>query len=214
MITITRFTFNPFQVHTYVLHDETGECLIVDPGCCDDREEMQLESFINEHGLKPVRLVNTHCHIDHVLGNNFVFSRFGLRPEIHPAGLPFLSGAREQARLYGMYIDDPVLPENYLNEDDSVTFGHSSLRVLYTPGHADGSICLHGEGQKFVLTGDALFRESIGRTDFPTGDLDILLAGIKEKLFVLDDDTVVYPGHLEATSIGHEKKYNPFFVRD
>jgi len=211
MITITTFEFNPFQVNTYVLHDDTGECIIVDPGCCDDREEMQLESFINEHGLKPVRLVNTHCHIDHVLGNNFIVSCFGLKPEIHPAGLPFLRGAREHARMYGFHIDDPVLPDTYLNQNDPVTFGHSSLRVLYTPGHADGSICLHCAAQKFVLTGDVLFRESIGRTDFPTGDLDVLLSGIREKLFMLDDDTVVYPGHMEPTTLGHEKKYNPFF---
>ena len=210
MITIEKFVFNPFQENTYLLFDETGECVIIDPGCYDASEQDQLVEFIETKNLKPVKLVYTHCHVDHILGNNFIAETYKLKPEIHKAGLPFLERGHEQGKVYGFIIPKSILPEKYIEHGDALKFGHSELKVVYTPGHADGSICFINDNQKFVITGDVLFRDSIGRTDFPTGDFDVLMKSIHDHLFILADDFTVYCGHGPETSIGYEKVNNPF----
>ncbi len=212
MIKIKILIFNAFQVNTYILYDESKECIIVDPACYDDYENKKLVQFIEDEGLKPVKVINTHCHVDHILGNSFIEEKYGLKPIIHPAGESFLKVNKEYALSLGFTIERIVFPDEYLNEGDIVKFGDSELKILYTPGHADGSICLHSEEQKFVIVGDVLFLSGIGRTDFPTGNYDILIDNIKRKLLTLNDDTIVYSGHGPETMIGQEKKYNDYLI--
>ncbi len=210
MINIKKFVFSPFSENTYLLYDETGECIIIDPGCYSPYEENILTGFIKSNNLKPVRQIFTHCHIDHIFGINFIHEQFGLNPEIHRAALPFLTNATQHAGMFGFEIQKPVKPKTFIAEGDKIKFGSSELDVVYTPGHADGSICFINFPQKFVITGDVLFRDSIGRTDLPTGDFDLLMDSIHTKLFTLDDDFTVYAGHGEDTTIGYEKVNNPF----
>ena len=210
MITIQSFTFNPFQENTYVAYDETLECIIVDPGCYDAKDNAVLRKFIEENKLKPVALVNTHCHLDHLFGNKFVSDTYQLEPIMHKADLPLLEYAPLTAIQYDLQLDE--LPEvgKFVEEGDVVHFGNSSFEVLFTPGHAPGHICLLNRDEKIILSADVLFHLSIGRTDLPLGDHATLLKSIKEKLLVLKEDVVVYPGHGPNTSIGFEKKNNPF----
>lgn len=210
MIQIKKFIFNPFQVNTFVLYDETKECVIIDPGCSDGTESLELMDFIKEEGLKPVRMLLTHTHVDHVIGINMLEEMLGIKTEAHEAGLVFLDHTISTAATYGISIDKNPSVVNYIKEGDEITFGKSKLDVLYTPGHADGSVCFLSRKDGFVIVGDVLFQMSIGRTDFPTGDYDLLKQNIFEKLFTLPDDTVVYSGHGPETSIGFEKSNNPF----
>jgi len=214
MIQIRKFVFNPFQVNTYVLSDDTGECVIIDPGCSDGVESLELMDYIKEKGLKPVRVLLTHTHIDHVMGCNMVEELTGLGPEAHEAGIVFLDHSTSTAETYGLSLDKNPVASRHIEEGEEITFGNSFLEVLYTPGHADGSVCFLSKEDGFVIVGDVLFQMSIGRTDFPTGDYDLLRKNIFEKLFVLPDDTIVYSGHGPETSVGFEKVNNPFLGDD
>ncbi len=210
MITIEKFVFNPFQENTFVLFDETKECLFIDPGCYEQGEQDYLKSYVESNELKPVKQIYTHCHVDHILGNNFIADTYGLKPEIHEAGLPFLVNGHQHGQMYGFQMDHNTEPETFIEHDDLIKFGNSELKAVYTPGHVDGHLCFINSDQKFVVTGDVLFQDSIGRTDFPTGDFDLLMKSIHEQLFILDDDFTVYCGHGPETSIGYEKVNNPF----
>jgi glyoxylase-like metal-dependent hydrolase (beta-lactamase superfamily II) len=210
MISIKSFVFNSFQTNTYILSDDTRECLIIDAACEDDYEKSILSGFIESNKLHPARLIYTHCHIDHTLGNTYVSEKYGLEPEVHQDGKLFWETAREFSSVFNVNYDKPMYPKKFLKDGDLIAFGTSSLQVLYTPGHADGSICLWNREQKFVIVGDVLFYGSIGRTDLPTGDYDKLMKSLWDKLFSLADETVVYPGHGPATTIGFEKINNPF----
>lgn len=207
---VTSFTFNPFQENTYLLHDETKECVVIDPGCYERREQEQLKDYIEKNGLKVVRLLNTHCHIDHVLGNTFVADTYGVGLEIHPDDEQTLRAVPTYAGSYGFPQYAETLPTAFLKEGDTVKFGNTELQVLFTPGHAPGHVVFYNESEKICIGGDVLFQESIGRTDLPGGDFDTLIQSINEKLFALPDDVTVYPGHGPETTIGHEKKHNPF----
>jgi glyoxylase-like metal-dependent hydrolase (beta-lactamase superfamily II) len=213
MISIKKFAFNPFQVNTYVLWDETKECAIIDPGCYGDEEINELTGFIEEQELKPVTLVNTHSHIDHIVGNEVIVKKYGLKIHAHNEGKRFAEHAPENAFIYGLSGVNFLIPENHIEEGDTIKFGKSELKVIETPGHADGSICLISDEQKFVIVGDVLFYQSIGRTDLPTGDYDLLMKNIRDKLFSLGEDYKVYPGHGPDTTIGLEKGSNPFLVK-
>tara|TARA_B100000900_G_scaffold372465_1_gene352399 strand:+ start:544 stop:1188 length:645 start_codon:yes stop_codon:yes gene_type:complete len=211
MIQIQTFTFNDFQENTYVLFDDTKECIIVDPGCYDNQEQEKLSNFVTENKLKPVLLINTHCHIDHVLGNRFVSDKWMLDLAIHELDLPTLKSVKDYCTIYGFdnYQESP-LPSHFLNEGEKVKFGESELDILFTPGHAPGHIVLHSKKNDFIIGGDVLFQMSIGRTDLPGGDFDTLIESIKEKLLPIDDNTKVYCGHGPTTTIGFEKVNNPF----
>ena len=211
MIEIQSFTFNGFQENTYVLFDQTKECIIIDPGCYEKSEQQTLVDFIENNQLKPVKLINTHCHIDHVLGNKFVAEKWNLPLYMHEKDLPTLKSVSDYCKVYGFHNYDPSPePSAFLNHEDELTFGQSSLDIFFTPGHAPGHIVLHSPSQKFVIGGDVLFYTSIGRTDLPGGDHDTLINSIKENLLVMDDDTVIYCGHGQPTKIGFEKINNPF----
>ena len=211
MTQVEVFEFNPFQENTYILHDQTHECIIIDPGCHTATEQQQLSDFISRKRLRPVQLINTHCHIDHVLGNRYVADTYQIELAIHKNELPLLEAVPRQAQMFGMgNIESSPAPTRFLTEKDTITFGESSLKILFTPGHSPGSISFWHENNGFVIAGDVLFRLSIGRTDLPGGDFDTLIQSIQTQLLPLDDATKVYSGHGPATTIGFERRNNPF----
>ncbi|MDZ4748208.1 MAG: MBL fold metallo-hydrolase [Saprospiraceae bacterium] len=212
-LSVHLLTFNPFQENTYIIIAPSGECIIIDPGCFDHAEQKELQAFIQENDLKPVRLINTHCHIDHILGNAFVAKTWNLGLEIHKGEIPVLAAGVSVATMYGVPYDVSPEPNSFLTEGDEVVLDGISIKVLFTPGHSPASICLYNEADGWVIGGDVLFYESIGRTDLPGGDHQTLLKSIREKLFVLPNETVVYPGHGQETKVGYEKMFNPFMQR-
>ncbi|MDG1913314.1 MAG: MBL fold metallo-hydrolase [Crocinitomix sp.] len=210
MIQIAKFTFNPFQENTFILMDETKECVIIDPGCQTKAEKETLSKFITEQGLKPVRLLNTHCHFDHVFGNYYVSETYHLPLEAHKLDLPTLKMVPQACMLYGIKeFELSPEPTLFLEEGDVITFGNTSLDVIFTPGHAPGHIVFYAAEDGFVVNGDVLFAGSHGRTDLPGGDYATLKKSIVEKMFVLPEETVVLTGHGPETTIGQEKKSNP-----
>lgn len=211
MIQIKSFVFNPYQENTYVLYDEKSrDCLIVDPGMDGPAEERMLQSFIEEEGLNPVLLLNTHCHIDHVLGNHYVFEQWGLIPQFHKNEVPILVAVDNYAPQMGIRYETSPIPTTFLEEGQNIDFGAHTLKVIFAPGHSPGHVCYFSEAQNFLLGGDVLFRNSIGRTDLPGGNHEILLRSIETQLYTLPEETIVYPGHGPHTTIGFEKKTNPF----
>lgn len=210
MLYVHYFTFNPVQENTYVLYDDTKECVIIDPGCYGSTEQHELKSFIEEKGLKPVQLLLTHAHVDHVPGLGFVASTYNLVPQLHELELPVLRAVPSYADRFGMTINDIPTEVSFLKEGDEIAFGNTVLKILFAPGHSPGSICFYSVTNKLVVGGDVLFRGSIGRTDLPGGDFNVLMRSIALQLFVLPDDVIVYPGHGDETSIGREKRFNPF----
>lgn len=210
MIEVTSFTFNPFQENTYLVINGKKECFIIDPGCYFTGEADELTGLIASEGLTPLRLLNTHCHLDHIFGNSLMNKRFGLRPWIHALEQPILDGSAAAGLMYNLPFDPSPAPEGYLQDADHISWGEDSLEVILTPGHSPGSLCFYAESQGILIGGDVLFRESVGRSDLPGGDPGALERSIREKLYALPDKVVVYPGHGPSTTIGHEKKYNPF----
>ncbi|HLW06264.1 MAG TPA: MBL fold metallo-hydrolase [Marinilabiliaceae bacterium] len=208
---IKKFTFNPFQENTYVLYDETASAAIVDPGCYDANERQALVDFIENKGLKPQLLLNTHAHIDHILGNQFVANKYGLELALHKDDFTTLDAGERTATVYGLVYDESPKATQVLEEGVDVVFGNTKLKVLHVPGHAPGHVVFYNEKEKVIIGGDVLFRGSIGRTDLPGGNHQQLLDQIREKLFVLDEDIKVYTGHGPETTIGEEKRSNPFF---
>lgn len=208
---IAIFTFNPFQENTYVLFDETGECAIFDPGCFEGHERLELDNFITSRQLKPVRLINTHCHLDHVYGNNFCARSYGLELEIHKGELPVLEAVPRVSQMYGIPYPDPSpMPTKFIEEGDVIEFGNTQLEAIFTPGHSPASLSFFNRENNVLIAGDVLFRESIGRTDLPGGSFEVLEKSIQEKIYPLGDEVKVYPGHGPDTTVGWEKKNNPF----
>ena len=213
MITIKQFEFNPFGENTYVLSDETREAVVVDCGCMMARERSALSAYVTEHGLMPVRLLCPHLHFDPIIGNAFIRDTYGLLPEASQKDVEALPSLEEQMAGLGLPPSkafETVAVTKYLSEGDTVRFGQSELQVLATPGHSPGSLSFYASQDGFVLSGDALFEGSIGRTDLWGGDLRTLITAIREKLLTLPDATVVYSGHGPATTVGIEKNENPY----
>jgi hydroxyacylglutathione hydrolase len=210
MLQIKSFEFNPFQENTYVLYDETNACVIIDPGCFDKREEETLTDFISTNQLAVKQLINTHCHIDHVLGNAFVKQAFGVKLYIHKIEEPLLRAVKTYAPNYGFFQYQESEADGFLDETSIIHVGQQTLQILFVPGHSPGHIALYHPSSKSLIGGDVLFLNSIGRTDLPGGDFDTLIASIHKKLFVLPDEVTVYCGHGPTTTIGYEKRTNPF----
>ncbi len=210
MIQIISFVFSPFSENTYVLYDETKEAVIIDPGCLMQSEKETLADFIAEKGLKITALLQTHAHLDHVFGSAFVKRKYSVKMFMHKKEIPVLGAVESRCELWGIPGFEPIEADAFLEEGDKVTFGKSSLDVVFVPGHAPGHIAFICHPQKFVIGGDVLFKGSIGRTDFPLCDHAALLNSIRTKFFTLDDDYQVYAGHMEPTTIGYERRYNPF----
>ena len=210
MLQIKSFVFSPIQENTYILYNEFKECFIIDPGCYFDEEKEQLKTFIDNNKLKPLLLLNTHCHLDHVFGNKFVAETYNLTLHLHEKEQQVLAFAPTSGLMYNMPFDNYTGNFLLLKEGDFIKLGDDKLIVIEAPGHSPGSVCFYCSAQNFVIGGDVLFQGSIGRTDLPGGNHQTLLNSIRQKLFVLPDETVVYNGHGSETSIGEEKKHNPF----
>ena len=210
MLTVKAFSFNPVEENTYVLYNEKKQCCIIDPGCYFPEEKEKLKNFIEENALRPVLLLNTHCHLDHVFGNKFVHDTWGLLLHIHEKEKSMLGLAPASGDLWQMPFDNYRGEIIYLNEGSMMKIGNDDLEVRFVPGHSPGHVCFYNEAGKFAISGDVLFNGSIGRTDLPGGDFDTLINSIQTRLFTLPDDTKIYPGHGPLTTIGFEKMNNPF----
>jgi len=210
MIQIQTFTFNPFEENTYLVYDETGEGVVIDPGCYEPSEKEELIQFIAKNQITIKYLLNTHCHIDHVLGNDTIKAKYNVPFLIHKNDEPVLRSVKSYAPNYGFNSYREILPDGYLTEGDTVSFGSTVLEVFFLPGHAPGHIGFYHKESKSLLSGDVLFEQSIGRTDLPGGDFNTLIKSIHQKIFILPDDVVVYPGHGDTTTVGKEKISNPY----
>lgn len=196
--------------NTYVLYDETKACIIIDPGCYEPHEQKELSGFIEDNQLEVTQLLNTHCHIDHVLGNDFIKSKFKVKLAAHKLEEPYLRAVKTYAPNYGFTSYRETEIDAFIDEGEKITFGNSELEILFVPGHAPGHVAFYHRGQKFCIGGDVLFKESIGRTDLPGGDYNTLIKSIKNKIFPLGDEVLIYSGHGPVTKVGEERKYNPF----
>lgn len=210
MLSVQSFTFNPVQENTYVLYNEAGQCCIIDPGCYFPAERNELAGFIELTKLKPVLLLNTHCHLDHVFGNKWCAEKWGLVLHIHEKEKPLLDFAPQSGQMWQMPFDNYEGELIYLKEGTNIKLGDDELEIRFTPGHSPGSICFYNEAGSFVIGGDVLFNGSVGRTDLPGGDFKTLFHSIQTQLFTMPDDTKVYSGHGPVTTIGYEKMNNPF----
>lgn len=209
---IAAFCFNPFQENSYVISHASKECWIIDPGCYTLQEQKILAGYIEKNELRPVRLLNTHCHLDHIYGNKFIADEYGLELGIHPKELPILQAAALSARMFGAKIPEPCEPAYFLEAGDPLSLGDTAFDILFTPGHSPGSICFSNPEEAYVIVGDVLFFGSIGRTDLPGGDYDTLIHSIRKQLLVLPDETGIYNGHGPSTTVGHERRHNPFLA--
>lgn len=210
MLQIQSFTFNVLAENTYVIYDETRQCAIIDPGCYESHEKAKLSQFIHEQGLQVTHLINTHAHIDHVLGNRYIMTTYGVPLALHPADVPLLQAAVEYAPQYGFSAYEPAETTVMLIPGESIQLGHASLQILHVPGHSPGHVALYSPQDQVCIAGDVLFQGSIGRTDLPGGDHATLLQSIQEQLMPLGDEVLIYPGHGPTTTIGIEKRSNPF----
>lgn len=210
MLKIHQFTFNEFQENTYLLSDPQGKTVVIDPGCYHRREKAILQQYIAENGLEIVLLVNTHCHIDHVLGNYFIQHTYKV-PFLIPEGEKgVLASVPQYAGMYGFGGYEPAEPSGFLTEKDTLSFGTAQMEIRFVPGHSPGHLVFYSPSDGFCIGGDVLFYNSIGRTDLPGGDHERLLANIRSQLYTLPPETVIYPGHGPETTIGYEQRTNPF----
>ncbi len=209
---IYRLIFSPIEVNTYVVADQSGNCAIIDCGCYDRDEFSQLEDLLTEEKLKPVLLLNTHCHLDHVFGNRFILEKYNLGTYCSREDEMNRESAVENALIFGLTMEAPPVPAGFLTDGQKVSFGTLDFDVLAVPGHTKGSIAFYNKGNKVVFTGDALFEGSIGRTDLPGGNYETLIRSIRTKLFTLPGNTTVYPGHGKKTTIKAEMQTNRFFI--
>ncbi len=212
MFTVKAFTFSPIQENTYLLYNEKGKALIIDPGCYFEEEREMLSSFLQQNNLDLQLLLNTHCHLDHVFGNKWIHETFGLLLHIHQKEKQVLDFAPASGLMWNMPFDNYNAELKYIKEGEEILLDDDRLRILFAPGHSPGHVCFYCKEQGFVIGGDVLFRQSIGRTDLPGGNHETLIQSIKTQLFILPDDTIVYSGHGPATTIGYEKKHNPFLA--
>lgn len=210
MTQVKKFTFNPFQENTYIVYDETKECMIIDPGAYFPHEREELLDFIRVHALKPIHLINTHCHIDHVLSNKLVAETFGLKLAGHQQEQLYLDSLLSTGAKYGVPVEESPPIEIFIKEGDIISFGNTVLKVYNTPGHSIASIILHCEKAGFALVGDVIFHRSIGRTDLPGGNFEVLKKSILKKVYTLPLETILYCGHEGETTVGEERVFNPF----
>ncbi len=216
MLKIKTFCVNMMHENTYVVSDDSGECVIIDCGCYDDVEREELASYIDSCGLKPQRLLCTHFHLDHVFGIKFIKERYGLDAEINPADHLLHEMAHFQAIAFGLgdSVEELPAPKQTLDDGVEIKFGNTTFTVIATPGHSPGGISLYCQSENIVFTGDTLFYGTYGAVNLPGGRLKKLYRSITEKLFTLPGETIVYPGHGQTTTIGDESKTNPILLVD
>lgn len=212
MFTVKAFTFSPVQENTYLLYNEKGSALIIDPGCYFDEEKETVSLFLQQNNLRLQLLLNTHCHLDHVFGNKWIHETYGLLLHIHPNEKQVLDFAPASGLMWNLPFDNYDAELKYLDGGEEIFLDGDKLKILFAPGHSPGHVCFYCEKQGFVIGGDVLFRQSIGRTDLPGGNHATLIKSIQTQLFTLPDETVVYSGHGPETTVGFEKKHNPFLI--
>ena len=205
-----RLTVNPFAENTYVLADDAGEAVVVDPGMSDAAERDAFDALLRRHGLRLVGCWLTHAHVDHVLGVPHVYEAHGLRPRLHPGERPVYEANPQVAAMYGMALAPLPAPAYDLADGAEIAVGALTLTQVLAPGHSPASVCFHDAAGGYLLGGDVLFRESIGRTDLPGGNRDALLRSVRERVYALPPATVVWPGHGPETTVAHERAHNPF----
>ncbi len=210
MLSVISFTFSPVQENTYILYNEQKQCCIIDPGCYFPAERNELKTGIEKRGLTPVLLLNTHCHLDHVFGNKFVHDTWGLHLHIHPKEKPVLDFAPQSGQMWQLPFDNYEGPLVYLEDGEKIKIGADELEIRFTPGHSPGSISFYAPADGFIIGGDVLFQGSVGRTDLPGGSFDVLANSVRTRFFTLPDETKVYSGHGPVTTIGYERKNNPY----
>ncbi|MBQ5993856.1 MAG: MBL fold metallo-hydrolase [Bacteroidales bacterium] len=210
---IKTFHFNPIMVNTYLLSDETGEAVIVDPGNCRSYEDEQIREYVSAKNLRVKYIINTHPHIDHIAGNPWCMAEYHPELLMHEAGMPIYNKAFAYAAAFGLETEKMPAPDRFLQEGDVVTFGNQKLKVLYTPGHCDGSICLYSADNKLIITGDLIFELSVGRSDLPTGNEALLQQSIREKILPLPDEVTILSGHGGPTTVGRERRGNPYLAQ-
>lgn len=210
MLNIQAFVFNFASENTYILYNENKNTWLIDPGNMNEQETNLISNFIKEHELKIQKILLTHAHIDHVFGLQWAYDTFNLPVIMHKEDQEVLDMLQMSGMRFGMKIDPVKVDVEYINEGDELDFDGEKFKIYHVPGHSPGSVVYHNENQKFMISGDVLFEGSIGRTDLYKGNYELLLDGIRKKLFVLDEETQVFSGHGNPTSIGFEKQYNPF----
>jgi hydroxyacylglutathione hydrolase len=211
MIRIHKFEFNPFQENTYVVYDETRDCAIVDPGCMFAHEQTELKDFIDKNQLNPVILLNTHAHIDHVVGNAYVYRTWNLAPYLHKEDLEILHGLSRYAEVFGIgNIEDSPEPSHFMEEGEIITFGKSEFEVIFVPGHAPGHVAFQNREEKIFISGDVIMQGSIGRTDLPGGSMNVLAETLIKKILPLEDEYRIYPGHGPVITMKDERRHNPY----
>jgi len=208
---IYKAVFSPIEVNTYIVTGDDAGCIVIDCGCYGESEERKLVDLLAERGLRPELLLNTHCHLDHVFGNSFMLKHYGLSPWFHDGDNYNNTNARKHALMFGLKMEDPPAAAGYLSGGEMMTAAGVTFKVIEVPGHSPGGIAFYSGEGNVVFTGDALFAGSIGRSDLPGGDHEQLVTSIREQLFTLPLETVVYPGHGPETSIRKEMESNPFF---
>ncbi len=210
MLSIETLVFNSFQVNTYLLKNEKGDCLVIDPAFYSPEEVSAFDQYISSAGYKIMGQLNTHCHVDHVLGVKHMQTVYNcpLRAHTNEAGL--LNNAPLMGEVFGLKVEALSGIDQPIEDDELIVIGDSSLRAILVPGHSPGSLSFHSPEAGFVITGDALFQGSIGRTDLPGGDYDTLISSIRNSLLTLPPETTVYPGHGDPSTIGEETSNNPF----
>lgn len=212
MITVEKFMVNPLGENSYILSDESGECIFIDPGFYYEEEYNEVRTYIAEKKLNPVKIINTHCHFDHIMGVEFIRKEYNVPFYGHAEDAFLIERSMSQAQMFGMEMGTVGPLDQLLNEGEKVQFGNSELEIIHVPGHSPGHLVFYSPKDKFIIAGDVLFYGSIGRTDLPGGDYNTLISGIKNKLFILPDDTKVYSGHGPETTLGFEKSSNPFLT--
>ena len=210
MLNVQSFTFNPVQENTYLLYNEEGLCCIIDPGCYFASEETALKDFIDQRKLRPVLLLNTHCHLDHIFGNRFIHKTYGLTLHLHKLEKQVLDFGPVSGQMWQLPFDNYDGELKFIEEGEVIKLGSDELQILFTPGHSPGHVCFYDKAAKFLIGGDVLFNGSVGRTDLPGGNFATLEESIKTKLYTLPGDVIVYPGHGPSTTIGDEMRSNPF----
>lgn len=212
MIKVEKFVVNPLGENSFVLYDETGACIIIDPGFYYAEEQEELKAYVENNQLRPVKIVNTHCHFDHIMGVEFVRKAFQIPFLAHPDDAFWVGRAVDQGKMFGFEMTKVNPIDKFIADGEMIPFGQSELKAIHVPGHAPGHVVFYNEKDNMLIAGDVLFYGSIGRTDLPGGDYETLISKIKEKLFVLPDETKVYCGHGPETTLGFEKANNPFLT--
>lgn len=212
MIKVNKFVVNPLGENSFIVSDETSECVFIDPGFYYEEEHQEIKDFIAENQLNPVKIVNTHCHFDHIWGVEFVRNEYKIPFLAHAEDNFWVERATQQAEMFGFEMNSVAPADSFLVENEYIEFGNSRLKIIHVPGHSPGHVVFYSENDKILIAGDVLFYGSIGRTDLPGGDYQTLISNIKNKLFDLPNETKVYCGHGPETSLGFEKRTNPFLT--